>query len=69
MAKGISGYRVSFESVKNKTIGEVFGTEVIPATEIMKKMWTLIKTNNLKVNAPTKGTTNPETDTTETTNP
>lgn len=49
MAKGLSAIRVDFSKVAGKTLGEVFGTQPIPATQISKKMWEIIKANNLRV--------------------
>lgn len=49
MAKGLAGYKVSFASVKDMTLGDVFGVEAIPATQLMKSLWALIKSKSLKV--------------------
>lgn len=46
---GLQAVEVSFEKVKDKTLGEVFGTGVIPVTEISKKIWAMIKESNLRI--------------------
>ncbi len=46
--RGLKAVLMSFESVKDKTIGEVFGTEVQPITEVNKKLWQLVRDHNLR---------------------
>lgn len=47
--RGLRSVEVDFTSVKDKTIGEVFGVGVMPVTEISKKIWKLIREANLRV--------------------
>lgn len=47
-ARGLKGVLLSFEAVKDKTLGEIFGTQVQPITDVNKKMWQLVKENNLR---------------------
>lgn len=49
---GLSGMMIDFTSVKDITIEQLFeGQDIskVPVTQIMKKIWELIKTRNLKV--------------------
>lgn len=46
---GLQAVEVSFEKVKDKTLGEVFGTDAIAVTQISKKIWAMIKENNLRI--------------------
>ena len=40
---GLAKMKVSFKSVANKTLGEIFGTSGIPVTQMTKKLWVIIK--------------------------
>lgn len=44
---GLKNVRVSFKSVKNKTLGDVFGTKPISPPEMMKTIWAFIKKKGL----------------------
>lgn len=50
-AKGLAGYLLNFNNpkVSNMTLAEVFGKKPVPATQLMKTLWVLIKKYNLKV--------------------
>lgn len=48
MAGGLSKLKISFKKVQDKTLGELFGTKPIPATELMKVLWVLIKKKGLR---------------------
>lgn len=48
MGKGLSAIRIDFSKVASKTLGEIFGSQPVPATHIGKKMWEVIKANNLR---------------------
>lgn len=47
--KGLAGYMLSFVPVKDMTVGELFGLKPVAATQLMAKLWVLIKVKNLKV--------------------
>ncbi|UCG95797.1 MAG: hypothetical protein JSV92_01970 [archaeon] len=40
-------YAINFSSVANVTLAEVFGTGDIKPSEMTKKLWAFIKSNNL----------------------
>jgi len=40
-------YKINFSAVKEKTLGEVFGTEDTKPTEMTKKLWAFVKENRL----------------------
>ncbi len=46
---GLKKLLVSFSSVKDMTLGELYGTEPIPVTELTKRIWALIKSKGLRV--------------------
>lgn len=46
---GLQAVEISFEKVKDKTLGEVFGTGIIAVTEVSKKIWAVIKENQLRI--------------------
>lgn len=46
---GLRALGVNLDSIKDLTIGEVYGTGVIPVTECNKRFWKLITEKNLKV--------------------
>jgi hypothetical protein len=48
-AKGLAGYMIDFTKVPNMKLTDMFGTKPIAVTQLMKKMWAVIKTKNLKV--------------------
>ncbi len=45
--KPFGGITVSFASVKDTTVGEVFGTSAIAPSEMTKKLWVFVKRKNL----------------------
>ena len=45
---GLQKIVIDLNAVKDKTIGEVFGTEPQPVTILIKKLWIFIKENNLR---------------------
>ncbi len=45
--KPFGGYTISFASVKDSTLGEVFGTGAITPSEMTKKLWAFIKRKGL----------------------
>ena len=45
--KPFGGYTVSFASVKDMTLGEVFGTAAITPSEMTKKLWAFVKRKGL----------------------
>lgn len=47
--KGLAGYMVDFTSVKDMTLGQMFGPKPVPVTMLMKKLWEVIKGKDLKV--------------------
>lgn len=49
MAKGLSAIRIDFSKVGSMTLKEVFGDQPIPATQLSKKMWEIIKAKGLRV--------------------
>ena len=49
---GLSGMMINFTTVKDMTIEQMFsGHDIakVPVTQIMKKVWELIKSKNLRV--------------------
>ena len=40
---------VSFSSVKDMKVGDLFGVDAIPATQLTKKLWAVIKEKNLRI--------------------
>jgi hypothetical protein len=47
--KGLAGYMIDFTKVKTMTVVDMFGAKPIPVTQLMKKLWAVIKEKNLKV--------------------
>ncbi|MBI5228706.1 hypothetical protein HY991_01250 [Candidatus Micrarchaeota archaeon] len=45
--KAFGGYTISFASVKDATVGEVFGTGAVTPSEMTKKLWVFIKRKGL----------------------
>ena len=45
--KPFGGYTISFASVKDTTVGEVFGTGAITPSEMTKKIWVFVKKKGL----------------------
>jgi len=45
--KPFGGYTISFASVKDATLGEVFGTGAITPSDMTKKLWVFVKKKNL----------------------
>ena len=45
--KPFGGYTVSFASVKEMTLGEVFGTSPLTPAEMTKRLWVVIKKKGL----------------------
>lgn len=46
---GLRALGVNLDSIKDLTIGEVYGTGIVPVTECNKRFWKLIKDKKLKV--------------------
>lgn len=47
--QGLKKIKVSFDKVKNLTLGDLYGTEPIPVSDLNKKLWALIKKENLRL--------------------
>lgn len=47
--KGLAGVLVSFKTVEDMTLGEVYGRKPIPITHLAKNIWKVIKKKNLRV--------------------
>ena len=45
--KPFGGYQVNFASVKDMTVGEVFGTKPMTPSDMTKKIWVLVKGKKL----------------------
>lgn len=45
--KPFGGYTVSFKSVADMTLGEVFGTSAITPSEMTKRLWVVVKKKGL----------------------
>lgn len=45
--KPFGGYTISFGSVKEATVGEVFGTTAITPSDMTKKLWAFVKRKGL----------------------
>ncbi len=45
--KAFGGYTISFKSVSDATLGEVFGTGGLTPSEMTKKLWVFIKRKGL----------------------
>jgi hypothetical protein len=45
--KPFGGYTISFASVKDATLGEVFGAGAITPSDMTKKLWVFVKKKNL----------------------
>lgn len=45
--KPFGGYSISFKSVADATLGEVFGTGNVTPSEMTKKLWAFIKRKGL----------------------
>ncbi len=45
--KPFGGYSISFKSVNDSTLGEVFGTGNVTPSEMTKKLWAFIKRKGL----------------------
>jgi len=41
--------KIDFTSVKDMTLGDLYGTQPIPVTELTKRIWALIKSKDLRV--------------------
>ena len=41
--KPFGGYTISFASVRDATVGEVFGSGAITPSEMTKKLWAFVK--------------------------
>ena len=44
----LNAVKISFEPVKDVTLGQVFGTKPLGATDMVKKLWDYIKSEGLK---------------------
>lgn len=47
----LNSLKISFEPVKDTTLGELFGTKPIGATDMVKKLWDFIKKQGLRKTA------------------
>ncbi len=47
--KGLQKVKINFSKVANMTLGELYGTEPVAATELTKRIWALIKAKELRV--------------------
>jgi len=47
--EGLKKIKINMEPVKDMKLSEVFGTESIPVTEMIKKLWILIKEKDLRI--------------------
>lgn len=47
--RGLQAVEVNFSPVKDRTIGDVFGTDTQAITKVNQKVWALIRENNLRV--------------------
>ncbi|MFA5247580.1 MAG: hypothetical protein WC408_06870 [Candidatus Micrarchaeia archaeon] len=45
--KPFGGYTISFASVKDATLGEVFGTGALTPSDMTKKLWVFVKKKGL----------------------
>ena len=45
--KPFGGYTISFASVKDATLGEVFGSGAITPSDMTKKLWVFVKKKGL----------------------
>ncbi|MBI4406357.1 hypothetical protein HY571_00400 [Candidatus Micrarchaeota archaeon] len=45
--KPFGGYSISFKSVKDATLGDVFGTGNVTPSEMTKKLWVFVKRKGL----------------------
>jgi len=45
--KPFGGYTISFASVRDATVGEVFGSGAITPSEMTKKLWAFVKRKGL----------------------
>lgn len=46
---GLNHVFINFESVKDMTLGELYGTNLVPITALTKTLWVLIKEEKLVV--------------------
>lgn len=46
---GLNKVFIDFSSVKDMTLGDLYGTAPVPITQLVKKIWELIHAKNLKV--------------------
>jgi hypothetical protein len=49
---GLNKVRISFESVKDMTLGELYGLNPVPITALTKTLWALIKDEKLVIKQP-----------------
>jgi len=42
------GKSINFNEIRNMTLGEVFGTKPIPSTTMVKLLWKVIKSYDLR---------------------
>lgn len=49
---GLKKIHIDFSKVADMKLSEVYGTGVIPASELAKRIWALIKEKGLKVDKP-----------------
>lgn len=48
--QGLKQIKINFARVKDMTLGELYGTEPIPISDLNKLLWRLIKKENLRLN-------------------
>jgi hypothetical protein len=46
---GLTLVKISFEKVKDMTLGQLYGTGIVSASDLTKKLWELIKKENLRL--------------------
>lgn len=47
--QGLKTIFISFKDAKDITLGDLYGIEPIPVSELNKRLWALIKSKNLRL--------------------
>ncbi len=47
--QGLKMIKINFTKVKDMTLGDLYGTEPIPVSDLNKLLWRLIKKENLRL--------------------
>jgi hypothetical protein len=47
--QGLKMIKVNFEKVKDMTLGQLYGIGPVPVSDLTKKLWELIKKENLRL--------------------